>query len=624
MIKTVSLFESSIPKPGSLSVDFHLSGEESIPYEFQLWLAELTGVQPAIGETKFSFPASQFLSRIEDFAALRKRFGNFPLEYGDYFEQLIAKYSKDKERLTLAKQNSESRLSESEVSDGLRQAGFKRWNSQTIDQLRDIGRLSFLPNGANFSVPGAGKTNTLLAVHAMMKLENPNLKLLIVCPKNAMLSWDEEVEACIGGGSKVVRLQGTNAQLVNLLAQGPDFSVISYQKLKGALKEVLTFLRTNEVHVVLDESHRIKAGTNSQQGASALALADYAIRRDILSGTPMPQGFADLGPQFKFLWPHLDLFRNISLDQEPEKQIKQANEDIRPYFVRTTKRELGLPKPIIRYIPVDMSPLQNETYALIKNETARYIAGLNPEDKEELRAIGKQIMRVLQFCSEPLLLLEKLPQSFHQGELYRKLELLSLETSTKTLVLDALVEKTMNKPGEKIVIWSMFVDQIERLVRRYSRYGATSIHGGVPTGPDDDLSFREGRIKQFKTDAGCRVLVANPAACGEGISLHKEAHHAVYFDRSFNAAHFLQSIDRIHRRGLPEGTETFIDILCLNGTIEEAVRNRLSEKIKLLQQLLDDEDLSAMVFDPEDIELFGEDEVVSASDLTAVIDSLNS
>jgi hypothetical protein len=62
----------------------------------------------------------------------------------------------------------------------------------------------------------------------------------------------------------------------------------------------------------------------------------------------------------------------------------------------------------------------------------------------------------------------------------------------------------------------------------------------------------------------------------------------------------------------------------LSETLEEVVRRRLSDKIRLLQQLLDDEDLSAMVFDPEDVQEAGEDEFVSSSDLSAVLESLSS
>ena len=80
--------------------------------------------------------------------------------------------------------------------------------------------------------------------------------------------------------------------------------------------------------------------------------------------------------------------------------------------------------------------------------------------------------------------------------------------------------------------------------------GADFIHGGVDAGDENDFDTREGKIKRFHTDDTCKVLVANPAACSEGISLHKVCQNAIYLDRSFNAAHYMQSEDRIHRLGL--------------------------------------------------------------------------
>jgi SNF2 family DNA or RNA helicase len=113
--------------------------------------------------------------------------------------------------------------------------------------------------------------------------------------------------------------------------------------------------------------------------------------------------------------------------------------------------------------------------------------------------------------------------------------------------------------------------------------------------------------------------VANPAACGEGISLHKAAHNAIYFDRSFNAAHFLQSVDRIHRRGLPNNIDTHIYVLTVNGTIEEAVKSRLSEKVAALSKILADPSLASMIYDPEDVSEYGpEVDFMDQSDLAAI------
>lgn len=103
-------------------------------------------------------------------------------------------------------------------------------------------------------------------------------------------------------------------------------------------------------------------------------------------------------------------------------------------------------------------------------------------------------------------------------------------------------------------------------------------------------------------------MVANPAAAGEGVSLHRICHHAIYLDRTFNAAHYLQSEDRIHRFGLPHNQETFIEIVECEGTVDETVRERLGFKIGRMAEALDDPSLKPdpIPIDPFDIEDFDE------------------
>jgi SNF2 family DNA or RNA helicase len=225
-------------------------------------------------------------------------------------------------------------------------------------------------------------------------------------------------------------------------------------------------------------------------------------------------------------------------------------------------------------------------------------------------------MRLLQFASDPELIEKSGALSESMAEEFSN----SITKPTaKERKLDELVISTLARPGEKVVIWSSFVQTVEKLRHRYESFGSTSIHGGINTGEEDDGDTREGRIRRFNQESSCRVLVANPAACGEGISLHKAAHNAIYFDRSFNAAHFLQSVDRIHRRGLPNNIDTHIYILTVNETIEEAVRSRLSEKVAALSKILADPSLASMIYDPEDVSEFGpEVDFMDESDLAAI------
>ena len=96
-------------------------------------------------------------------------------------------------------------------------------------------------------------------------------------------------------------------------------------------------------------------------------------------------------------------------------------------------------------------------------------------------------------------------------------------------------------------------------------------------------------------------MIANPAACGEGISLHRACHHAIYVDRTFNAAHYLQSVDRIHRLGMSPSQVTHIYILEALGTVDTRVASRLHAKIITMSSILNDTELAALAYDPEDI-----------------------
>ncbi|WP_128092591.1 hypothetical protein [Streptomyces afghaniensis] len=74
---------------------------------------------------------------------------------------------------------------------------------------------------------------------------------------------------------------------------------------------------------------------------------------------------------------------------------------------------------------------------------------------------------------------------------------------------------------------------------------------------------------------------------------------SVYIDRTFNAGQYLQSLDRIHRLGLREDTETRIYLLSAAGTIDDRVNSRLETKMTRLAQMLADPGLVSLAL-PDD------------------------
>ena len=294
-------------------------------------------------------------------------------------------------------------ISENDLVKKLSDFGFSR--RLTHEQKRDVLRLLELKHGANFSVPGAGKTTSLLAVHTILKLDGIVDTLFVVCPINAFISWEDEVNIIYEKNRpKIIRLKVSDLENFHtIIQQCPDIILVNYEKLRKNLQALFSFFIRNKVHLVLDESHRIKGGENNLSYQQLINLADLATRRDILSGTPMPQSVMDLDPQFEYLWSRniLDPF----ISRNPlEDQIQIANSKIKNLFVRTTKAELGLKPPKIKYHYIEMGTIQSELYDLFRSEAARQVSGVETGTKDYLRNIGKSVVGLLQAATNPMLL----------------------------------------------------------------------------------------------------------------------------------------------------------------------------------------------------------------------------
>lgn len=494
------------------------------------------------------------------------------------------------------------RRSISEIERILVSCSFKR--PLTDNQKQNLNKISQFPGAATFSVPGAGKTTEALAFFFINA--EPEDRLLVVAPKNAFGAWDEQLEACTPSVQDCfVRLRGGESAISDALLGKPKFMIISYDQLPRVKTLIVSLLSAGNVFMFLDESHRIKGGKQIKRADAILEMAHLPKRKLIMSGTPMPQGPKDLVSQFSFLY--------------PSKVSDESNviDLIQPIYVRTTKGQLGIPEVTHRVVSVKMSPLQREIYKTLKSEIRRQLNPvLSDTSKYELRRIGKCVMKVMEFVSNPALLSTDMDYVFDR----RVGELLLAADGPK---IDYVCRRArqLASEGKKVLIWSCFVQNVELIALRLMDLGAEFIHGGVDAGDENDADTREGKIKRFHDDPNCKVLVANPAACSEGISLHKVCQNALYLDRSFNAAHYLQSEDRIHRLGLPADAHPLVEFVECEESIDQVVRQRLAYKVSIMAKALNDTSLKV---DPAFIDYEDENDNIAESineeDAKAVIE----
>jgi SNF2 family DNA or RNA helicase len=487
-------------------------------------------------------------------------------------------------------------------------------------QVRGLRHAMSGINTANFSVPGSGKTAVALATIGCHFAMDHVDAVIVIGPLSAFRPWEREAATALPGRLKVRRVRGTRRDdrvRIWRRVQAGQLLLCSYASAASDRYEIERVCRRLRVMLIVDESHRVKRFRGGLWASALIAIARLARIRMILTGTPMPQGPLDLWSQFNILWPGEEATGSrLSFRARADSDFGQVVRSLEPFFVRTAKSELGLPAArILVHNDVELQPVQREVYELIRSHLRRSIPDAAAW-QDKLNALRKaRPMRLIQAASNPDLLnetdgffqipaLTEVPPATLMGRLhgYRY----QGELPAKFVwALEKLEE--LRSRDQKCVVWTSFIrniDQFTRLARERLEVPVFNVDGRVPAGdtygdqPIDELDeTRERRIDQFLDHQGCSVLVANPAACGESISLHSQCHTAIYLDRTYDCARWLQSIDRIHRLGLAANVmvEIHVPQALLYGaaTIDSLVEAALRRKATTMSMLLEGAELRA-------------------------------
>lgn len=508
-------------------------------------------------------------------------------------------------------------------------------------QLLSAYHLAFAQHACNFSVPGAGKTSTVYAAYAYLKsLPASHSKhvgrMLVICPLAAFGPWKDEYNECFGKAPKVKELVGLSARKRSDYFVEPgdtELTLISYQSASSDIRYIESFLkRFNNVMVVLDEAHRIKNTDEEAVWASAiLSIADYAKARVVLTGTPVPNGYEDLWNLYKFIWPHKDIIRFPlhylrSLDNKTRDK-EQLVENIEPFFIRTRKSDLGLPDAVFNDpIMVPMAPDQRQIYEHIEKN---YVASLERMTGEEFSTSLQKAKTIrLQQCLTNPALLKKLLWEFQENsvtgvndrEIFKAIKTYQ-SVPNKFIEAAKLIESIIKSdgPSGKVVVWAHFIQNILSLKKFLLERGIKNeiLYGATPKESEDiseDILTREKIIRKFhENDCPYKVILANPFAVGESISLHKACHNAIYLEKDFNATNYMQSKDRTHRYGLrPEDKVNYYFLLSENS-IDSVIHERVLKKEKRMLEIIENNEIPLL-------QLNLSDEEVDEHDIRAIIE----
>lgn len=474
-----------------------------------------------------------------------------------------------------------------------------------IFQLLAAYHLSFSQNSCNFSVPGAGKTITVYGAYNYLKqLPKENIKkvdvIVVVGPLSSFKAWKDDYNKVYGRKPKYLEIYGgiskkTVSEKLNSTLTGIELVLINYHSLNTYLEELINYMKLNKTMLVLDEAHKIKKIDDGLWSTSALGLAKFPVSRVVLTGTPAPNGYEDIYNLYKFIWPSRDVIGyspgqlSTMSKNNNDYRLNDLQNRIEPFFIRITKNQLKLPDAkFIDPILVEMGKIQQAIYDELNNKTP----SLERDAKNNPSIFQSRLIRLRQAATNPNLLNRSLKDYYDylDGDFVHQVKLvddLGLTQETEEMVKNYLKNETPSKflktleitqqliaENEKIIIWCEFVGNILDLSRFLTKNAIKNelLYGGV------DNEKRESIIDQFHTDDELKVIIANPHAVGESISLHFACHNAIYLEQSFNAASYMQSKDRIHRLGLTPDVVTRYFYLHSLGTVDEVIHKRVLEK----------------------------------------------
>jgi SNF2 family DNA or RNA helicase len=464
-------------------------------------------------------------------------------------------------------------------------------------------------------VPGSGKTAVVLSTYEKLRSEGKVNTLLVVGPPSCFGPWRDEFKTTLGREPEFKILAGGDpttrkSAYFQDKAQKPELYLVSFQTLLQDHHDAVVFMQRNgiDIFLVVDEAHYIKR-VNGNWAKVVLDISKYAKFRCVLTGTPMPRSFTDIFNLFDFLWPDnspIDSNDKIKIQQLEDAKENMAvramlREDIGPLFYRVRKSDLGL-KPAIFHGPVVLQMNKNEKrlYDAIENRIIEYGEEDHLKNSEFVKKLRRgRIMRLRQSVSYTKLL-ETAIKDYGEDLLDDASDLLDIIRNYDDLEIPAKMEyllslvKNMQKEKRKVIIWSNFVNTLEmiRKVLAENNIYAKKIEGKTPIEQDsiEEEETREKIRKEFlDPTSGLDVLIANPAACAESISLHTTCHAAVYYDLSYNCAQYLQSLDRIHRVGGSENVDTHYYFLQYENTIDQDILQNLRDKADKMNGVIEDD-----------------------------------
>jgi SNF2 family DNA or RNA helicase len=437
-----------------------------------------------------------------------------------------------------------------------------------IDHILDVLR------SAVWAGMGLGKTTSVLTAVDNWQLLDSRPVLVVAPLRVALTTWPEEARKWRHlNHMHVLPIVGNEASRLAALRQDANVYTINFENLPWLIQQYEKRpwpFRT----VVVDESTKLK-GFRTKQGAirsKALArVAHSCCERFVeLTGTPSPNGLADLWGQIWFLDKGQRLGRsyedfrmrwfeksydghNIVPRPHAQDQIQRALKDL--CLTIDAKDWFDLREPIVTNVYVDLPAKARAKYEDMEKRMFMELQG------HEIEAFGAaaRTVKCLQLANG----------AAYVGE--SNTEWVEVHDA-KLLALEDIIEEAAGMP---VLVAYNFKSDLARMAKAFPQGRA------LDKDPQTIADWNAGKIP---------VMFAHPASAGHGLNLQDGGNILVFFGHDWNLENRLQIIERIGpTRQMQAGHDRsmFIYNIIARGTMDEVVIKRTDLKQSVMQLLLD-------------------------------------
>lgn len=430
-------------------------------------------------------------------------------------------------------------------------------------QAYAIERIVHDPRLGLFQDMGLGKTvETLTAINELKYFRWAVNRVLVVAPKKVAeatwqaeaASWDHlqhlRIISVLGGVQKRIRALNTPGDIWVINRENIPWLVDYYRN--GWPFDM----------VVLDESSSFKNPASKRFKSLRLVLR-YIRRLVLLTGTPAPNGLADLWAQIYLLdegerlGRTLSAFREAFFTQDPawpgqayrtytpqdgaDSRIRGAISDI--CVSMKAEDYLSLPDYIEDVVPVELDTAARKAYDKLEREMLLQV------DEATITAGSAAVLngKLLQLCSGAVYDEDKNAVEIHRCK------------------VEAFLEVVEQLNGQHALVFYWFQHERDRLLDALTGSG---LRVRVYQGPEDETAWNAGEVD---------LLLAHPASCGYGLNLQRGGHHMVWFGfPNWALEIYQQACKRLHRQG--QLFPVVSHLLVVKGGMDEDVVASLREK----------------------------------------------